>query len=72
MYCGLKVIKDAVNPVLKTTAFFSNGHDLNFVQSTMIVKSTNCRLRFIFKTSLVGGSVIKITYKKVQQMKEQL
>lgn len=22
MYCGLKVIKDAVNPVLKTTAFF--------------------------------------------------
>lgn len=39
----------------------------------MIVKSRNCHLRFFrFKTSLVGGSVIKITYKKVQQMKEQL
>lgn len=44
-------------------------------QSTMIVKSTHCRLRLsvlrpVF--NMVGGSVVKITYKrKVQQMKEQ-
>lgn len=76
MYCGLKVIKDAVNPVLKTTAFFSFQMDMILISSNLPwllnQQIVVCGF-FIFKTSLVGGSVIKISYKKkVQQMKEQL
>lgn len=73
MYCGLKYIKDAVNPVLETTAFFTDFFKRTWFRFCPLWLLNHHIVTFQFwdqPLNMVGGTVIMITYKKCNKWKK--